>query len=179
MTPERLAEIEALVAAATPGPWSDCGDGDILGDNDEIIVGTTIFLRNPSESDREYRLKDAGFIAAARTAVPELLAEVRRLEAELAEQERVLLQERAGLLAHRDAQQRAEARVAELEALWAEHEFCAPDDYDDKQGPCPWCTGEMEHADCGCLGYEGERALCPVKEAADNHRARVAQGVRP
>lgn len=119
MTGERLAELERLASAATPGPWRvgypafrcvldhageahgrgkcrysfegwrdgegqvsrDIGYGpeSVSGDEAPVVAGTWDYecggVREPA---------DAAFIAAARTAVPELVAEVRRLRAELA-----------------------------------------------------------------------------------------------
>lgn len=89
MTPARLDEITALADAATPGPWQAYFDGDRiirwLEDNDfEYIVDEPVENR-----------ENARFIAAARTAVPELIAEVRRArEAEAEAHE--LLDEKVG-----------------------------------------------------------------------------------
>ena len=72
MTPERLAEIEARAEAATEGPWEawDRGIGFEVHVNAECLN---------SEFRETFRQADAEFIAAARTDVPDLLAEVRRL----------------------------------------------------------------------------------------------------
>ena len=86
MTPERLAEIRARVEAATEGPWeadNDCDPG--VWGPEHIIVGhyaahddmDTSMWEDGSESDRE-------FIAAARTDVGDLLAEVERAREALA-----------------------------------------------------------------------------------------------
>ena len=74
MTPERLAEIEARAEAATEGPWEawDRGIGFEVHVNGEGLN---------SEFRETFRQADAEFIAAARTDVPALLAEVRRLQA--------------------------------------------------------------------------------------------------
>lgn len=89
MTPERLAEIRAAEQAATPGPWraehfeifADClhcgergcedcdNQGGIISDAGWVIAPKMLL-----------RWEDAQFLALARTAVPELLAEVERLE---------------------------------------------------------------------------------------------------
>ncbi len=58
----RLDEIERVTAAATEGPW-ESHDGDIVAD-DKLWVTRT---------GRD----DAAFIAASRTALPELLAAYR------------------------------------------------------------------------------------------------------
>lgn len=74
MTDERIAELEDLCAAATPGPWTANGvTGMIWAENDE--VGTCIDISG----------NDSVFVAAARAALPEALAEIRRLRQRLAE----------------------------------------------------------------------------------------------
>jgi hypothetical protein len=68
MTEEQLKEIEERAARATPGPW----DGRIgVGGCDYIVKAET--------------RQDATFIASARTDIPALCAEVRRLQAEQAD----------------------------------------------------------------------------------------------
>jgi hypothetical protein len=75
VTDTELSEYEALAAAATPGPWR--AERDHLGhwritwphsQNSSILRKQKVF------SD-----EDVAFIAAAREAVPALVAEVRRL----------------------------------------------------------------------------------------------------
>ena len=89
MTDERLAELEALCAAATPGPWTPSVDSDrgYVGE-DYGRWWLPSFKEAPfsvfSLEDKEAQAdRDAAFLCAARTAVPELLAEVRRLRAEM------------------------------------------------------------------------------------------------
>lgn len=76
MTEDELAALEQLTEAATLGPWmwekySDHVYGDSQG-LDGLAYDIT-------------RDEDRAFIAAARTAVPALIAEVRRLRATLAD----------------------------------------------------------------------------------------------
>jgi hypothetical protein len=73
MTDAELTELEALCHAATPGPW-EC---DIFG-----IPGVATKAPNRYRSKHIDELNFA-FIAAARTAVPALIAEVRKLREEL------------------------------------------------------------------------------------------------
>lgn len=97
-----LDHLSSLCAKATPGPWEvrvlpNIGSNverpdnvevvaSILGKSGEETVGTVYRLfwaidqYNPNRE-----LPDADFIAAARTALPELIARVRGLEAVLAE----------------------------------------------------------------------------------------------
>lgn len=87
MTEAELLELEELCGMATPGPW--------------LIDGPCVYALNEHGSNRfsagigtgfvqQSRLKsertsadeieaDAQLIAAARTAIPELIAEIRRL----------------------------------------------------------------------------------------------------
>jgi hypothetical protein len=98
MTPAERAALRGLCDAATEGPWS--AEAHDVGDR-----FPEVFVRVPSQShalvfedarprpespawewthnDRtEQAKRDVAFIAAARTAVPALLDEVERLEAE-------------------------------------------------------------------------------------------------
>jgi hypothetical protein len=67
MTNDELDTLDALAAAATPGPW-EMGTGKAYN-----VLTLTEVLAEGLES------ADAAFIAAARDAVPALVAEVRRL----------------------------------------------------------------------------------------------------
>lgn len=89
LTDERLAEIEARCNAATPGPWDSCTA--ICGSGDSAIIApihgrSCVLALVYAEVDEQGKdvvrsMRDAAFIAAARTDVPDLLAEVRRLRA--------------------------------------------------------------------------------------------------
>lgn len=77
VTPEYLAELRRLADAATPGPWdSDYRLGDIAI---PVYVG--------EDEWEAYRLgafectNDAKFATASRTAIPELLDHIEKLEA--------------------------------------------------------------------------------------------------
>lgn len=89
MTEERLAELERLADAATVGPWDAIREVD-HPERGAILVyaapgGGFNCLAHPFTTHtgrveaRMDRLADADFCAKARTAIPELLAEVRRL----------------------------------------------------------------------------------------------------
>lgn len=92
MTADQLAALEALCDAATPGPWErgyhhaqdhQTGamptkadpEGCIVIGPEQCEVADCDFSDRPSAN--------AAFIAAARTALPELVAEVRRLRGTL------------------------------------------------------------------------------------------------
>lgn len=83
LTPERETEIRNFEQAATPGPW--CTDSWEIYQGTEYVagaewIGETCRGATTAAQDRA----DAAFVAAARSAVPELLAEVKRIRAELA-----------------------------------------------------------------------------------------------
>ncbi len=87
MTPAKLAEIELLAAAASPGPWTKGRSYE------SVIAPIESGADDPREDARHYggalvaesvfRAGDNAFIRAARTAVPELCADVRRLRSAL------------------------------------------------------------------------------------------------
>jgi hypothetical protein len=64
MTDDELTAIEARANAATPGPWKDNRAAGISGDGGEPVIGL------PCNVD---------FVINARTDIPALVAEVRRL----------------------------------------------------------------------------------------------------
>lgn len=79
-TTEKLAAIEALEQAATPGPWANYGDL-----THEVYPTDAHEDDEPENIAHEVpRLEDAAFIAASRTAVPFLLGLVREQAARLA-----------------------------------------------------------------------------------------------
>lgn len=101
LSPERLAEWRALADAATPGPWGmyddDTGRYNIAADlektghgyrcrreicqlDEEPIDNDPTHADWTAEDDDDQVRADGEFIAAARSAVPELLAEVERLQ---------------------------------------------------------------------------------------------------
>ena len=78
MTPERAKE---LMANATPGPWER-----VFGDGEHFVTSPTNGEDNPVMSNTDFypaavTAEDQAFCAAARSAVPALIAEVRRLRA--------------------------------------------------------------------------------------------------
>lgn len=84
MTAEQLQKYTNLAEAATPGPWwvnryatdMSCTEHEVGIRTDDMILA--------SLGIDDVAMPDASFIAAARDAVPALVAEVRRLQAELA-----------------------------------------------------------------------------------------------
>lgn len=87
MTAAELAALKALADAATPGPWEAGEYNRVTADGRHILKcrdqydGVRLAIHDNANAD-------AAFIAAARDAVPELVAEVDRLRAELASHKR-------------------------------------------------------------------------------------------
>jgi sirohydrochlorin ferrochelatase len=115
MNEQELARLEALAAAATPGPWNtyECrhhsgGNGPSKVDYQVSCAKECVAWDMPSSSN-------AAFIAAAREAVPVLVAEVRRLREEMAEMRPVGMtsDDVADLLATACSPAEAEARRAD------------------------------------------------------------------
>lgn len=86
MSDERLEQIKARAAAATPGPWDCYGDGahEVFdageysdGDPGEVVAPVVT------------KLNDAEFIAQAREDIPALLDEIDRLHEEVRDQRHV------------------------------------------------------------------------------------------
>lgn len=87
MTEEELQAIEARAAAATPGPWilmpETCGpDGQEVYESEDL--GCICSVGDPYPRGQNHPQENMEFISAARSDVPALVAEVRRLRAELA-----------------------------------------------------------------------------------------------
>ena len=88
MTDEELAEIEARVAAASPGPWTSFVEGrDHQSGDDFIRISESdgeddmYVSRYGDSGSRPASHADQDFIAHARQDVPTLIAEIRRLRA--------------------------------------------------------------------------------------------------
>lgn len=79
MTTTDLTHLEALDAAATPGPWSCTDAGAIVAP----LTGTLVAdVWEPTAATR-----NGEFIETARTAMPRLVAELRQAHARIAELE--------------------------------------------------------------------------------------------
>ena len=79
MTEERIAALEAMCQEAEKEPWHT--------DSSPYNESAPFMVRTPNGwvvAEGITHVMDAEFIAYARTALPELLAEVRRLQAEKA-----------------------------------------------------------------------------------------------
>lgn len=80
MTDAELTAIEARCAAATDGPWRVCNHaGGYLGIQCNTRYG---YVAECGDQLDEQHHENATFIAHARTDIPALLAEVRRLRTE-------------------------------------------------------------------------------------------------
>jgi len=88
ITDSELDRLEAIANAATSGPWAVFND-----DRDWVVRSTeraekhaqTIIVEGYTVKGHEDELKDLRLIAASRSAVPALIAEVRALRALLRE----------------------------------------------------------------------------------------------
>lgn len=85
LTDQQLSGIEARANAATPGPW--CTDSWEIYQGAEYEAGAEWIGETCRAGEMDDSRADAEFVAAARTDVPALLAEVRRLTARVAELE--------------------------------------------------------------------------------------------
>lgn len=108
MTDAELNELEKLCAQATPGPWvCDEGDDELCSSISGVVAESVLddFTSTERWAARKHRGdfrrempwiavvpgcesvvvddRNFAFIAASRTAVPTLIAEVRRLRAEV------------------------------------------------------------------------------------------------
>ena len=88
LSEEELAAIEAREKTATPGPWTwdyDKIRGTELKSGDEGVLWSTMPWHDTTDIDG--CAGDEAFIAAARSDVPRLLSEVRRLRQKIADME--------------------------------------------------------------------------------------------
>jgi hypothetical protein len=83
LTEQQLDDIETRANAATPGPW--CTDSWEIYQGTEYVAGAEWIGETCRAGEMDDSRADAEFVAHARTDVPALLAEVRRLGAALAE----------------------------------------------------------------------------------------------
>ena len=76
MTNDELTTLEALANAATPGPWVEDGFDCVRAPDFRILYDNSC-------RDDDNGARNAAFIAAARDAVPALVATVRDRDAEV------------------------------------------------------------------------------------------------
>jgi len=79
LTDQELSELEALTKAATPSPWVAMIEGPGIAGDSMIWLGTVGFGPDMyiHHDDKIAPSADIEFIAAARTYMPRLLAELR------------------------------------------------------------------------------------------------------
>lgn len=82
LTEQQLDEIEARANTATPGPW--CTVGAEIFQGAEYTPDVSPWIGETCRASGGMGKADAAFVAHARTDVPALVAEVRRLRSELA-----------------------------------------------------------------------------------------------
>ena len=81
LTDQQLADIQAREAAATLGPWFADGHEILVGTADDITRGSMWIGETCTTELPDWGAANAEFVAHARTDVPALVAEVRRLRA--------------------------------------------------------------------------------------------------
>ncbi len=79
MTEQELAEILERAEKATPGPWTAYSSAWMVGSECGLIADTNEY----GDSETKASAPNCAFIAYARDDVPALVAEVKRLRAEL------------------------------------------------------------------------------------------------
>jgi hypothetical protein len=90
ITDDDLSRWEALASAATPGPWTTDDAPRLQGSVNAGLHQVAAAMGQAAMHDHradtaEVQRANAAFIAAARAAVPDLCAEVRRLRQEVAD----------------------------------------------------------------------------------------------
>lgn len=113
MTNEDLSQIEARAAAASPGPWTlGAPEGPMDGPTVKDADGLTLV------EDVSIRITECDFIAHARTDVPALVSEVRRLRALFTAEDIELLEGEADHF-YRDTEDRMKDGLTASEQLLA------------------------------------------------------------
>lgn len=134
-------ELQRLADAATPGEWVASPGGYVYREEPEIhdrfdVLDTNIATAHESAADAE-------FIAASRSAVPNLLDRVRELEAA----DDIGSETIVRVAMERDAALSTIAKVREVHSPKSgENPRYAPDDYHAEREPIAWvpytvCTG--------------------------------------
>jgi hypothetical protein len=141
MDEAKLQEIEARANAATPGPWQMEHRGVVAGSCRDVI---DIVDDCAVSGWRDYPANQA-FIAAARTDVPELVAEVRRLTAAL---DAVTAEHAAALdAARREGAEDMRAHAAEACDAFAEDSQRELEEHGDGDyGTAQWIQGRESGA---------------------------------
>ncbi|MBD9700690.1 hypothetical protein IHE56_01000 [Streptomyces sp. ID01-12c] len=191
LSADRLDEIDARHSAATPGPWgvyefgggtaidiaadlTDTGTGyrarrEICRLEDEPLDNDPTHREWTAEEDWAQVQADAAFIAHAREDVPALLAEIRRLNAALADQQaeteklirwhcedETAMKQMRGTIERLRGEKRAFGELAarresELITRRAALEKIRHLHKDSPMGPCPVCID----ADAAAAGGDG------------------------
>lgn len=135
MTPAQLEELKKLCAEATPGPWEVFRIVSPRAESQRLFAvagGASIDIAHAPAQWVEHCGCDLDFAAAARSAVPELIAEVERLRGLVKEAECSGYELMAGA-----------GRAASIKCPWC-HSYRP-------------ATGDFHHGvDCPAFGPEGE-----------------------
>lgn len=88
ITPEQIAELRRLEAAATPGPWDEQCLGDAIRHLNRNVDHESYCFRSHGNDEPHGEMPGRGdgkFLAALRNAAPSLLAEIAALRESLRE----------------------------------------------------------------------------------------------
>lgn len=152
LTAADLDWLHALHEAATPGPWREYANTVPIG----YLAGQDVRADvDPSgKVCRDATLPDVRLIAAARNALPSLLALARRgLEADTAEQrmESALELVRHNAIRAESAESKLAAALAEVERVRGRLAAI----------PCASCSGRGEFDYCSMCSDSGHDHICP------------------
>jgi len=153
-----LDAIRARAEAATPGPWTaDTNEpfgpelqGIFAPGSRRYIVKADIDYAEDEDIPDAVVTADAEFIAHARADIPELLAEVERLESEIATQARLLVGRDVGdeasmlLAALHDSNAERDVLRGQRDAVLAIH-------WRDEDGDCDECYPNNRHWPCATV----------------------------
>lgn len=120
-------QLRTLANAATEGPWDY--PGTLLG-----LSCTTVFAGDPEATHAAYvaaaRPENGAFIAAARTAVPQLLDQLAAAEQRIRDLTQETRDERAACLDQIEQVQIRDARIKAVRDVLAHHPYGGPEQED-------------------------------------------------
>lgn len=155
MTPERLKEIVMMDSSATPGPWSRVDNenqhwGLRRVHGPAVRVGGFTIATDLTIEEGWQIESDCNFIAAARTAVPDLLAHVAALTARAEVAETALNVAREQLQSAEQARNPVVAWCIKCDHAFRSDDMVTP--------PCPTCEPQPQAMiKCSvCSASEGE-----------------------
>jgi len=142
-----IEAIRARAEAATPGPWK-FGSNCIVTDNDDVLY--TYVDRAPDDDEcwiscMDIKPEDADFIAHAREDIPDLLAEVERLQERVSQKYDDLVKEFLSKFTDGDLAQQVLDTQAELATVKAEREKAIEENRNIYRAITARCSVEQVH----------------------------------